>query len=166
ASKPCGLTERDHGHREPPLKGGISAWFHVSARCTAAGGTGSATLLLRVQAVGPLKFAVFGFLIRPPLTSSAMPPSKQRGPTMEAVPCWQKSSCSDWKRQRVRPRKRPTARGSSLSHCRPRRRPRSPTYRPLTCNLILRKTPRPVTHGQRAGTCHLPPVGRQAQMTN
>ena len=36
----------------------------------------------------------------------------------------------------------------------------------LDPNLILRKTPRPVTHGQRAGTCHLPPVGRLAQMTN
>jgi len=36
----------------------------------------------------------------------------------------------------------------------------------LDPNLILRKTPRPVTHGQRAGTCHLPHVGRQAQMTN
>src|SRR6516162_9116363 len=41
------------------------------------------------------------------------------------TPCWQKSSCSDWKRQRGRPRKRPTARGLSRSHCRLRRRPRS-----------------------------------------
>src|SRR5262245_20198271 len=36
----------------------------------------------------------------------------------------------------------------------------------LDPNLTLRKTPRPVTHGQRAGTCHLLPVGRLAQMTN
>src|SRR5262245_40055856 len=87
---------------------------------------------------------------------------KREGANLGGTPCWQKSSCSDWKRQRERPRKRPTARGLSRSHCRLRRRPRFPTYR----QLLLKKTPRPVTHGQRAGTCHLPPVGRLAQMTN
>ena len=39
----------------------------------------------------------------------------------------------------------------------------------LDPNLILRKTPRPVTHGQRAGTCHLPhgwSAGADDQLTN
>src|SRR5262249_21936410 len=99
---------------------------------------------------------------RPSLNRKRDAADKTAGANQGGTPCWQKSSCSDWKRQRERPRKRPTARGSSRSHCRLRRRPRFPTYR----QLLLKKTPRPVTHGQRAGTCHLPPVGRLAQMTN
>ena len=51
------------------------------------------------------------------------------GANLGGTPCLQKSSCSDWKRQHARPRKRPTARGLSRSHCRLRRRPRFPTYR-------------------------------------
>src|SRR5262245_49468966 len=66
------------------------------------------------------------------------------------TPCWQKSSCSDWKRQPERPRKRPTARGLSRSHCRLRRRPRSqpnskenaPTRHARATGRDLSSTPR------------------------
>ena len=44
-------------------------------------------------------------------------------------------------------RKPPTARGSSRSHCRLRRRPRFPTYR----QLLLKKTPRPHSEAGEVG---------------
>src|SRR5262249_49037005 len=75
---------------------------------------------------------------------------KREGANLGGTPCWQKSSCSDWKRQRERPRKRPTARGLSRSHCRLRRRPRSqpnskenaPTRHARATGRDLSSTPR------------------------
>src|SRR5262249_31434934 len=67
--------------------------------------------------------------------ATTTPPTKQQSANHGGTLCWQKSLCSDWKRQRERPRKRLTARGSSRSHCRLRRRPRIPIVgRP--CNVF------------------------------
>jgi len=84
------------------------------------------------------------------------------------TPCWQKSSCSDSKRQRERPRKRPTARGLSRSHCRLRRRPRSqpnskenaPTRhaRATGRDLSQRRQPQNGRHDHLTNAAAWPPV--------